>query len=234
MSTLRDFRRFLGGRPMIRVLVVADVRFYREGLAETMARHPCVAVVGTASGRDDTIAQARAIRPDIVLLDTSTPDALSAVRVLTAQVPATKVVAIALAETEHEVLEWAEAGVVGYVPRDASIADLVSAVEGTMRGELRCSARVAAGLLRRVGVIARANGDGGQSADLSRLTTREQEIVSLIELGMCNKEIARRLGIGVATAKTHVHHILEKLNVERRSQAAAWLRRRGGVEALRQ
>ena len=219
---------------MIRVLVVTDVRFYREGLVETMARHPGVAVVGTASGQDDAIAQASAMRPDIVLLDTSTPDALSAVRVLSSQVPATKVVAIALAEAEHEVLKWAEAGVVGYVPRVASIADLVSAVEGTMRGELRCSARVTAGLLRRAGEIARANGDGGQSADLSCLTTREHEIVSLIELGMCNKEIARQLGIGVATAKTHVHHILEKLKVERRSQAAAWLRRRGEAEALPQ
>ena len=79
-----------------------------------MAHHPCVAVVGTASGPDDAIAQAGAIRPDIVLLDTSTPDALNAVRVLTSQVPTTKVVAIALAETEHEVLQWAEAGVVSY------------------------------------------------------------------------------------------------------------------------
>ena len=214
---------------MIRVLVVAEVRFYREGLAETLARHPGVAVVGTASGQDDTIAQARAIRPDIILLDTSAPDALRAVRTLTAQVPATKVVAIALAETEHEVLGWAEAGVVGYVPRDASIADLVSAVEATVRGELHCSARMAAGLLRHVGVIARAHGGGGESADPPRLTAREQEVVGLIELGMCNKEIARQLGIGVATAKSHVHHILEKLSVERRSQAAAWLRRRGGI-----
>jgi two-component system nitrate/nitrite response regulator NarL len=215
---------------MIRVLIVADVRFYRDGLAETIPRDGRLCVIGTAAGRDEALERAAALRPDIVLLDTATPGALALTREVAERMPATKVVAIALAETEHDVLEWAEAGVAGYVPRDASIADLVAAVEGTARGELRCSTRVAAGLLRRLGALALTAGSAPGGGRPVQLTPRERDIADLLEQGMSNKDIARRLGIGVATAKTHVHHILEKLQVHQRAQAAAWVRRRGPLE----
>jgi len=210
---------------LIRVLIVADVRFYRDGLADVIARHPRCNVLGTASNRNDAVDRVRADNPDIVLLDAAMPEGLLAASEIVTCMPSARVVAIALDETPHAVLEWAEVGVSGYVPRDASLADLVAAIERTARGELQCSAQVAAGMIRRVWALAKVAGDR-QVSDV-HLTPREREIMRLVDQGMSNKDIARHLGIGVATAKSHVHHILEKLHVRGRSQAAARLRQIG-------
>ena len=212
---------------MIRVLIVADVRFYRDGLADSISRHPRCTVLGTASSRVDATNRARELTPDIVLLDAALPEGFSTAADIVSCAPTTRVVAIALDETPHAVLEWAEAGVAGYVPRDASLADLIATIERTARGELQCSAQVAAGMIRRVWALAKVAGDKQGTIGSAPLTPREREIMPLIDQGMTNKDIARHLGIGVATAKSHVHHILEKLQVRGRSQAAARLRQSG-------
>lgn len=211
---------------MIRVVVAADVRFYREGLADLIARHPSCLVLGTAANRTETFDRVRESSPDIVLLDAAMPEGLQAVADIAACAPGVKVVVTALAETALTVLEWAEAGVAGYVPRDASLSDLIATIERTARGELQCSAQVAASMVRRLWTLSRAVNDR-HAGPVGQLTRREQEIMRLIEQGMSNKDIARQLGIGVATAKSHVHHILEKLHVRRRAQAAARLRSSG-------
>jgi two-component system, NarL family, nitrate/nitrite response regulator NarL len=208
---------------MIRVVVAADVRFYREGLADLISRHHTCAVLGIAANRPETLDRVRECSPDIVLLDAAMPDGLATVAEIAGQAPDVKVVVTALAETALTVLEWAEAGVAGYVPRDASLSDLIDTIERTARGELRCSAQVAAGLLRRLWTLSRVANER-VAGPVAQLTRREQEIMRLIEQGMSNKDIARQLGIGVATAKSHVHHILEKLQVSRRAQAAAIVR----------
>ena len=209
----------------IRVLIVADVRFYRDGLAEVIGRHPRCTVLGTASNRKDAVDRVREAAPDIVLLDAAMDDGLLTAADIVAGMPSAKLVAIALDETPHAVLEWAEVGASGYVPRDASLVDLIAAIERTARGELQCSAQVAAGMIRRVWALAKVAGD--RQLDAVHLTPREREIMRLIDQGMSNKDIARHLSIGVATAKSHVHHILEKLHVRGRSQAAARMRRSG-------
>jgi len=212
---------------LIRIVIVADVRFYRDGLADIIARHPRCSVLGTASTRRDAVDRVRETVPDIVLLDTAMPEGLDTAAEIVSFAPSAKVVAIALDETPHAVLEWAEVGASGYVPRDASLTDLVAAIERTARGELQCSAQVAAGMIRRVWALAKVAGDRQLPGGSVRLTPREREIMRLIDQGMSNKDIARHLGIGVATAKSHVHHILEKLHVRGRSQAAARMRYSG-------
>jgi two-component system, NarL family, nitrate/nitrite response regulator NarL len=172
----------------------------------------------------DATRRVRELVPDIVLLDAAMPEGLIAAADIVGSDPGVKVVAIALDETPHAVLEWAEVGAAGYVPRDASLADLIATIERTSRGELQCSAQVAAGMIRRLWTLAKVAGDRHVSNASVHLTPREREIMRLIDQGMSNKDIARHLGIGVATAKSHVHHILEKLQVRGRSQAAARLR----------
>src|SRR5687768_12842672 len=114
---------------MIRVVVVADVRFYRDGLAEIIARHPGCSVLGTASSRTEAVERVRELCPDILLLDAAMPEGLRAATEIASGSPSVKVVATALAETALAVLEWAEAGVAGYVPRDASLAELIATIE---------------------------------------------------------------------------------------------------------
>jgi DNA-binding NarL/FixJ family response regulator len=208
---------------MIRALVVSDVRLYREGLADALRRSGRVEVVGTAADGDASVAGARELAPDAVLVDLTLPGWEEAVRAIVAVAEDARVVVLGVHEVEEEVVACAEAGVSGYVTREASLDELVDVVESVARGESLCSPRISALLLRRVTEIA---GRERSAAAADRLTPRETEIVGLIDEGLSNKQIAGRLSIELATVKNHVHSILEKLQVERRAQAAAQLRAR--------
>jgi DNA-binding NarL/FixJ family response regulator len=135
-----------------------------------------------------------------------------------------RVVVFALSETVESVLAWAEAGVAGYIPCTAGASDLCALVDDISAGRQACSGVVAAGLLQRIAAISvgPAKADSGPQA----LTPRELEIVRLISTGLSNKEIARRLNIGLTTTKSHVHNALGKLQVQRRGQVATWMHAR--------
>jgi two-component system, NarL family, nitrate/nitrite response regulator NarL len=204
-----------------RVLIVADIRLYREGLASMLDRQPGLAVVATATDGQGALRAAREASADVVLVDLGMADSTAVVRRLSDGVPRTAVVVLTVPETERAVIDCAEAGVAGYVTRSGSLTDVVAAVRSAARGEAVCSPRMARMLLRRLRTLDREpNGDGSEAF----LTARELEIVDLIDEGLSNKEIAQRLVIEVPTVKNHVHHILEKLQVHRRSQAAAQVR----------
>jgi DNA-binding NarL/FixJ family response regulator len=204
------------------LVVLARVRLYRDGLAELFASRADFTVAATAAVEADGLELIRELGPDIVLLALDPGTGASLVREIVASVPETRVVAIGIADDDPEVLPLAEAGVAGYVTTDASAEEVVGVVESVARGEALCSPRISATLLQRVATLSR-----GQRLhpDRDALTAREREIVELIDHGLSNKEIARRLQIEVATVKNHVHHILEKLHVARRGEAAALLRR---------
>ncbi|MFF0739597.1 LuxR C-terminal-related transcriptional regulator [Streptomyces sp. NPDC004111] len=211
---------------MLRVLVIAEVRLYREGLASILAAHADIGVVGSRCRWQDAVPLVAEVRPDIVLLDAPPGEKTTAVRRLTGGsqepgAPAVRVVALSVGGHE-DVVAWAEAGVCGFVTRDDSVDELVAVVRGVAKDELPCSPGIAAALLRRIGTLA-ADG-GGRPPDAgprARLTARELEVLDLIGRGLANKEIARALFISPATVKNHVHNILDKLQVECRADAAA-------------
>ena len=205
----------------IRVLIVGDIRLYREGLEHVLSGSERVTLVGTASCGEEAIERTGRLNPDIVLLDMAMRDAHSTVQQMTHIAPDTKVVALAVPEIDSEVIACAEAGVAGYVTREGSLDDVIQIIEAAAKGELRCSARIAGSLLRRIATLAAGRHEPGPMACL---TNRESDIMALIEEGLSNKEIARKLGIEVATVKNHVHNILEKLHVHRRGEAAAVMR----------
>lgn len=206
---------------MISVLIVADIRLYREGLAQVVERQAQFRLAGTAADADSALATMRAHAPDVVLVDMAMADGPALVRAIHELGPEIKVVALSVAETEGDVCACAEAGVAGYVLRQASLPDFVAALESATRGEAFFSPRMAASLLRRVATLAATQPEG-----LARihLTPREREITQLLDEGLANKDISRRLGIELATVKNHVHNILEKLHVHRRGEAAARVR----------
>lgn len=206
---------------MIRILIVAEIRLYREGLALALAQQRGLAVTGAVPAVHEALDVIPTLEPDIVLLDMIGPDALAGVQLIVDARPETRVVALGVANAEQDLIACAEAGVAGYVLRDASVDDLAATVQCAARGELRCSPRMAASLLRRVARLA-ADRDDAQCVALTR---REDEILVLIDQGLSNKEIAARLFIEVPTVKNHVHNILEKLGARRRSEAAAKMRR---------
>ena|SRR5215211_2673203 len=207
--------------PMIAVLIVSDVRLYREGLAQMIDSEPHIAAVGTAATADQAMRAVYDLRPDVVLVNVAMRDGIPFVRAVGRARPAPKVVALAVPDDEHDVIAWAEAGAAGFVTAEQSLSELVAVIEGAAQGEAPCSPWLAGVLLRRVSVLA----DGVPDDEAgSTLTAREFEIASLIENGLSNKQIARELFIEVTTVKNHVHRILDKLGVHGRGEVAAKIR----------
>jgi DNA-binding NarL/FixJ family response regulator len=203
-----------------RVFVVTGLRFYRDALTSALAQGRDVEVVGSAGGLGEALAMLPTARPTAILVDVSLSGGLAAIRQL-AEVEGAKVLALGVADVEGDVLACAEAGASAYVTRDQTLTALHEAVRAVGRDEAPCTARMAATLLRRIATLAR---ERRPPSPAGRLTERELEILGLIDLGLSNKQIARRLFIEVSTVKNHVHNILEKLGVERRGEAAARLR----------
>ena len=205
---------------MVRVILVANIRLYSESLGESLARREfeVVAVTGTVEG---ALALCRVHAPEVVLVDMAVNGDPDAVHVLACKNPEVHVLALGVPENAQDVIACAEAGVVGYVSREASLHDLCEAILGAARGELRSSARIANVLLAGAG--RKGAGLGRTSAERSSLTIRELEVAGLISLGRSNKAIARELDICLSTVKNHVHHVLQKLGVSKRGEVAAHL-----------
>jgi two-component system, NarL family, nitrate/nitrite response regulator NarL len=207
---------------MTRLAVIAGVRFYREGLADVFRHVGAFEVVGTASDAAQALTLLRDLHPHVVLVASDFASAPALVHKIATAQPDTRVVVVGIEDDHPDVLPLAEAGVAGYVTNDASTEELIDVVTQVAHGDGACSPRITAALLERVATLARERQVGAKAA---QLTTRELEIVALIDLGMSNKQIASDLCIEVTTVKNHVHNILEKLNVERRGEAAAAVRR---------
>jgi two-component system, NarL family, nitrate/nitrite response regulator NarL len=213
----------------VRVLVVAGVRLYREGMSFNLGNREGLNVVGSAATRAEAIQLVTTLQPAVVVLDMATDRSLDLVRAIKDVDSRVKIIAFAVDEHEREIIACAEAGVDGYVSCEGSMDELTATITSVTRDELICSPKVAATLLRRVGALANGvrtpHGTDG-------LTTRECDVLGLIDEGLSNKQIAVRLHIEVATVKNHVHNLLEKLRVASRVEAALQLgarsvRRRG-------
>ncbi len=205
----------------IRVVIVAAVRLYREGLASSLLPYECLSVAGTASNRVDAKLMIPDLRPDVVVIDMAIPEALDLICDLRVQLPVVRLIAFAVEEDVSTIVGCAEAGATGYVTLNASIDDFVRAIERAAVGELACSPRIAAELFRSLRKRSEQSGLSAPGAGL--LTNREQDVLVLITRGLSNKEISTKLNIAEATVKNHVHHLLEKLHVGSRMQAAAVL-----------
>lgn len=208
----------------VRILIVSEVRFLRESLAELLGRDDSISISGLFGEPEEFLPGIHAGSTDIVLLDEAFTDGPAVIGRIRDIAPQILVVVIAVAETAENIITWAEAGVAGYVPRTAGLAEIVPLLVEIRFGKQPCLASVAAGLLRRLYNVGGAAGVICETESLPKLTAREAEIAPLIAEGMSNKDIARHLDIGVPTAKTHVHNLLRKLNLRRRGQTAMWMR----------
>jgi DNA-binding NarL/FixJ family response regulator len=205
---------------LIPLLIVAEIRLFRDGLAEVLRSRRDLEVVGTASDADEALTVLRERRPAIALVDVAQPAALDVVRAIGDTAPEVKVIVLAVPELEQEVVGWAEQGTAGYVPRDAGIAQLEASIRSVAHGEALYTPRMVAALARRVAALA---ADRRPEPPRARLTFREREIAGLLREGLSNKEIAVTLAIEPSTVKNHVHNILEKVGARRRTEAVARL-----------
>jgi two-component system, NarL family, nitrate/nitrite response regulator NarL len=211
---------------MIRVVIVAGIRLYRDGLATLIQTQDGLCVAGTYSDSLPSADDLRQLAPDVVLVDLATAGSHDAIRRLKAACASLPIVAIGIVDGDAEVLACAEAGAIGYVTREGSLAELVAAVRCSVNGELMCTPRVAGTLVRR---LAKLSVEHHVALKESRLSRREWEVAALIGERLSNKEIAVRLGIEVATVKNHVHNLLQKLDVQCREDAGRAARMLSGL-----
>jgi DNA-binding NarL/FixJ family response regulator len=203
--------------PSVRIFVIAEVRLYREGIAQDLERR-ALSVVGTSDDPASCAPEILEAAPDVVLLCATQAQPSPALRELVERLRGTPLVALAVPDEPQAAFAWVEAGAAAFLTCDASLGDLAAAVEQAACGEATLSPKMVGSLMRRLGALAQSS-PGDPAHPRRTLTTREREVVHLIADGMSNREIARTLHIEVTTVKNHVHHILEKLQVGRRSEA---------------
>lgn len=217
----------------IRVLVVDDHTLFRRGLIALLAGDARFQVVAEAGDTSEAHQRAAATQPDIILLDNHMPgvQGIDALAGLKAVAPAARVLMLTVSEDERNLAAALRGGACGYLLKTMDSEMLASAIQRTMAGESVISPEMTSKL-----VSAFQAGQGAASAPapaidtdpIHSLSPREREILALIAKGASNKEVARELSIAEATVKIHVQHILRKLNLSSRVQAAVYLTGRSG------
>jgi DNA-binding NarL/FixJ family response regulator len=203
-----------------RILIVDDHPLMRQALRAMIADEPDFDVVGEAANGEEAVSLARSLAPDVILMDLVMPvkDGLAATAELTHANPETRILALTSSIGENSALAAVEAGVLGYILKDAQPAEVLHALREVAAGREYWPPAVAARLAR--GVRQR---NLEPAPDLS---AREQEVLNLLGQGLTNKDIAQRLVISEPTVRAHVYHILQKLHLENRTQAALYIERR--------
>ena len=205
---------------MIRVLIVEEVRAICEVIATVLRSEPDIEVTGCATNFDEAVGCLG--NCDVVLVNTamSTDASVRLIRALRKLGPRVKVVVMGLARTQHAILQCIEAGVAGYVLKDSSLDNLLKSIRAANNNEALVSPPLAAALMSYVAEL--VGFDPTAETELcapQSLTRREREVLTLIQQGLTNQEIAESLVIELGTVKNHVHNILRKLNVNSRRDA---------------
>jgi DNA-binding NarL/FixJ family response regulator len=204
--------------PPIRLMIVDDHPVVRDGLKGMFASEHGFEVIAEAENGNDAVRRAKALRPDVILMDLRMPelDGVAAIGALAANGVEARVLVLTTYDTDADVLPAIEAGATGYLLKDAPRSELFRAVRAAARGETVLSPAVASRLVAQV-----------RSPADDALSDREQEVLSLIARGASNREAAAQLLISEATVKTHLLHIYAKLGVSDRAAAVAEAFNRG-------
>ncbi len=219
----------------IRVLTADDQRVVREGLALILGLLPGVEVVGTAADGDEVLALARELRPDVILMDLRMPrrDGVAATRILRDQLPGIKVIVLTTYADDRSVMEALRAGARGYLTKDASGAEISRALHEVLGDRAVIDPAVQHHV---VDAIAAADSPGARAPATHAaqplpggLTPREAEVLGLIARGLPNAEIAAKLVVSEATVKSHINHLLPKINARDRAQAVTFAYQNGLV-----
>lgn len=206
----------------VRILIADDHKVVRQGLRMFLTLDPDLEVVGEAENGRMALEMARALQPDVVLMDLIMPEmtGVEATAAIRQELPDTEVIAVTSVLEDNSVIGAIRAGAIGYLLKDVEADELVRAIKAAGAGQVQLSPKAAARLMKEV----RA------PENPEPLTERETEVLRLLAQGFSNKEIAQQLVIGEKTVKTHVSNILSKLNVVSRTQAALYAARIGLVK----
>jgi DNA-binding NarL/FixJ family response regulator len=220
----------------IRVLLADDQDIIRTGLTIILNHQVDIEVVGQAADGVEAIDLAKALQPDVILMDIKMPrlNGIQATRQIMAALPKTQIIILTTYDTDDWVFDGIRAGAIGYLLKDTSSENLAEAVRGAVRGESQIDPTVARKVLREFQHGATANKamtpPTPEEEPLEKLTDREEEILRLLAAGLPNKEIAQQLSLSEGTVKNHISAILAKLHANDRTQAVLTALKRGLVD----
>ena len=208
---------------MVRVLIADDHGVVRQGLRMFLALDPEIEIVGEAKTGEETLELARQLRPEVVLMDLLMPGmgGVAATQKIRQEMPEVEVIALTSVLDDEAVTGAVRAGAIGYLLKNTDADELRRAIKAAAAGQVHLSPEAAARLVREVRI------PGSPEA----LTERETAVLRLVARGQANKQVARELGIGEQTVKSHVSRILGKLQLQSRTQAALYAVERGLVSA---
>jgi len=206
------------GQTPIRILVADDHAIVRKGVKALLEEEDGIEVIGEASNGKEAVDQTLALIPDVILMDLEMPvmDGVEAISWITAQQEQARIIALTSFATDDKVFPAIKSGALGYVLKDSEPEKLIEAIYRVYRGEPSLDPSIARKVLNEL------NRPIKQPVSPDPLTEREIEVLRLVAKGLGNQEIADRLSIAEVTARTHVSHILSKLHLANRVQAALY------------
>ena len=206
--------------PAIRIVLADDHEVVRIGLAALLDRQSGFRVVGEAASGSEALRLARALRPDVVVMDIRMPDGsgIEACRAITAELPQTPVVMLTSYADEEALFEAIAAGASGYVLKRIGSNELVSAVRTVAQGQSMLDPAITAAVLERLRTAAHAE----ESGAFSELTDQERRVLAHLAQGESNREIAHAMELAEKTVRNYVSSVLAKLALTSRAQAAAF------------
>jgi DNA-binding NarL/FixJ family response regulator len=215
----------------IKVLIADDHRVVREGLCAILKTKEDIEVVGDAQDGQEAVEKARALLPDVILMDVSMPrmTGVEATRVIKREFPHIGIVALTMYEEQQYIFDLVRAGATGYLLKDTDSAQILAAIRAIYRGESLIHPSVATKILAEFSLLAQGKSKK-PSWEEHDLTEREITVLRLVADGKTNKEIANSLDLSEKTVKNHVRNIFHKLQVYDRTQAAILGIRKGLIE----
>jgi DNA-binding NarL/FixJ family response regulator len=210
----------------IRIILIEDNRLLREGIVATLKGVAGFIIAGASDGRDDVKEKVFAMNPHVVLMDfgLSSQHSIDIVHSLKKQDHQVKIIGMGLSPAQADIMEFVQAGAEGFILKDASVDEVVATIRSVASGQRVLPSLMSGSLFSQVADLALKNGKRSISSSI-RMTEREKEVMSLIAEGMSNKQIGETLNIATFTVKSHVHNILEKLQLQSRLQIAAHTRK---------
>jgi DNA-binding NarL/FixJ family response regulator len=218
------------GRSPARLLIVDDHELARLGLVGALQGERGLTIVGEARDGQEGLNMCQELQPDLVLMDVRMPrmDGLTATAEIVRTCPRTSVIMLTMQEDPEYVLEALKVGASGYLLKESGRPEIVTAIRQVLAGESLLHAGLVAELLQRLGKDRPVE----SAAPVHSLSDREVEVLTLLAAGKTNREIAGDLVLSVSTVKTHVEHVIAKLEVADRTQAAVKATRMGIVRAV--
>jgi len=206
----------------IKILLIEDNRLLREGISAMLKGQDDMNVVATVGDGEHILTMVEKSNPDIVLLDLGlrSQNSLNVVKIITKNCEKTKIIVMDLIPMQADVLEYVQAGVSGFILKDANIEDFFKTIRSVYEGIQVLPPHLTGSLFTQI-VEHAINGDRPSKVlEAVRMTKRERQVIELIADGSTNKEIAQKLHLSTFTVKSHVHNILEKLTLNSRVQIA--------------